>query len=140
MRLDEAIGGSPELLGEQPEEDVLHAGMLALQRREVVPVDRACLSRFERLDRGRAPRVGEEERELAEALSRPEHVHEHAVAERRQHARAEAAAHDQVQRVGRIVAMEHDLALGERAAASNLQQDADIVLGDADEQRPLHRR
>ena len=138
VRLDDAIGRAAELLGEQSQEHVLHAGVLALQEREVVAEHRARLAGLERLDGRRAARVGEEQRELAEALSRPEDVDEHAVAERRQHARAEAAAHDEVQRVGGIVAMEDDLAPRERPPSRDREQLPHVLGGQIGEQRPLH--
>ncbi len=119
VRLDDAIGRAAELLGEQSQEHVLHAGMLALEEREVVAEDRARLAGLERLDGRRATRVGEQERQLAEALPRPEDVDEHAVAERRQHPRAEAPADDEVERVRRVVAMEDDLTARERPAAGD---------------------
>ena len=84
VRLDDAIRRAPKLLGEQAQEHVLDTGVLPLQEREVVAEDRTRLPRLERLDRRRAPGVGEEESQLAEALTRPENVDEHAVAERRE--------------------------------------------------------
>src|SRR6185503_10228248 len=98
----------------QPEEHVLDAGVLTLQEREVVAENRSRLSGLERLDRRRATRVGEQERQLAERLSRPEDVDEHAVPEQRHHPSSEATPDDEVERVGEILAMEHDLASRER--------------------------
>ena len=101
--------------------------MLALQKREIVAEDRARLSGLERLDRGRAPRVGEQKRQLAEALARTEDVDEHAVAERRQHACAEATTDDEVERVGGIVTVEDDLAARERPAAGDGEQATNVL-------------
>ena len=131
MRLDDAVGRAPQLLREEAQEDVLHARVLALQLSEVVAEDRARLAGLERLHGRGAARVRSEQRELAEALARPEDVDEHAVAERRQDARAEAAANDEVQRVGRVVAVEDDLAPRERPPARDREQ-LPHVLGAAD--------
>ena len=138
VRLDDAIRRATELLGEKPQEHVLHSRVLPLEQREVVAEDRARLSRLERLHRRRATSVGEQKRELAEALTGSEDVDEDAVAERRQHARAEAAADDEVERVGGIVAMEDDLAAGERPAARDGEQPANVLWRQIGEQRPLH--
>ena len=122
VRLDDAVGRAAKLLGEKAEKHVLHARVLPLQQREVVAEDRAGLAGLERLDGGGAARVGKQQRELAEALSRPEDVDEHAVAERRQDPRAEATAHDEMQGVGGIVAVEDDLALRERPPPRDREQ------------------
>ena len=127
VRLDDAIRRAAELLREEPQEHVLHAWVLALEQREVVAEDGARLSGLERLDRGRATRVGEQKRQLAEALAGTEDVDEHAVAERRQDARAEAAADDEVERVGGIVTVEDDLAARERPAAGDREQPANVL-------------
>ena len=82
----------------------------------------------------------EEERELAEALTRPEHVDENAVPERGQDAGAEASSHDEMQRVGRVVAVEDDLALAEGPAAGDREQPTHVVGRQIGEQRPLHAR
>ena len=100
--------------------------MRALQRDELVAEDRARLPGLERLGGRRAPPVGGEQGELAEALSRAEDVDEHAVAERRQHPNAEAAAHDQVQRVGGVVSMEDDLSLAEGPTARDCEHLTDV--------------
>jgi hypothetical protein len=110
----------------------------ALERRELVAEDRARLAGLERLDGRRASAVGGEERELAEALAGTEHVHEHAVADGREHARSEAATHDQVQRLGRVVAMEYDFTLGEGPPTGNREQLMHVPGGKTGEQRPLH--
>ena len=127
MRLDDAICRAAELLCEKPQEDVLCPWMLPLEQRKVVTEDRARLSGFERLDRGGATSVGEQKRQLAEALARTEDVDEHAVAERRQHTRAEAPADDEMERVSGIVAMEDDLAASERPAAGDREQAANVL-------------
>ena len=99
---------------------------------------RPTVSRFERLYRGRATSVGEQKRQLAEALAGTEDVDEHAVAERRQHAGAEATTDDEMERVGRIVAVEDDLALGERPAAGDREEPTNVLRRQIGEERPLH--
>ncbi len=101
--------------------------MLALEHGEVVTEHGTRLAGLERLDRRGASGVGQQERELAEALTRAEDVDEDAVSERREHARAEPAADDEVQRVGRIVAVEHDLAARERTAPRDREQLRDVL-------------
>jgi hypothetical protein len=71
--------------------------VLPLEQEEVVAPHRARLSRLQGFHGRRATSVGEEERELAEALPRPDDLDEHAVAERREDPRAETAADDEVQ-------------------------------------------
>ncbi len=138
VRLDDTIRRAAELLGKESQEHVLHARVLALERGEVVAEHRARLAGLERFDGGRAASVREEEGELAEALSRSEDVDEHAVAQRRQHPCAEATAHDEVQGVGGIVAMEHDLTSRERPPTRDREQPTHVFRRQIDEQRPLH--
>ena len=82
MRLDDTFRRSPELVREKPQEDVLHTGVLALEKREVVAEHRPRLTGFERLDGRRPARVREEQRQLAEALTGADDVDEDAVTER----------------------------------------------------------
>ena len=48
VRLDDSVAGSANLLGQQPEENVLHTRMASLEAREVVAENRASLSVLER--------------------------------------------------------------------------------------------
>jgi hypothetical protein len=128
VRLDEAVAGATQLLGEQPEQDVLHARMAPLKDREVVAEDRARLAVLERRDGGRPLRVGEQQRELAEGLARPEHVEEHGVARGRRDPCSEPASRNQMQRVRGVVAMEHDLPLVERPPARDREQLPNVLL------------
>ncbi len=48
VRLDDSAAGSANLLGQQPEENVLHTRMASLEAREVVAENRASLSVLER--------------------------------------------------------------------------------------------
>ena len=139
VRLHDAIGRAAELLREQAEQHVLHAGVLPLQEREVVAKDRARLAGLECLDRRRAPRVRKQQRKLAEALPGTEDLDENAVAERCQNARAEAATNDEVQRIGGIVAMEDDLTAAERPPSRDREQLAHVLERQIGEKRPLHR-
>ena len=83
-------------------------------------------------DDGRgAPRVGPEQRELAEDAAGADHVEEHAVADLRPNAAREVAAHDEVQRLGQVVAVEDHLALLERASAGDREQLSDVVRREA---------
>ena len=138
MGLDEPVGRAPQLLGEEAQEDVLHTRVLPLQPREVVPEDRAGLAVLERFHRRGAARVEPEQRELAEALARPEDVDQDTVPERSEDARAEAAANHEVQRVRRILAVKDDLAPLERPPAGDREQLADVLGREIGEQRPVH--
>ncbi len=138
VRLDDAIARAAKLLGEEPEEHVLDPGMAPLQTSEVVPEDRTRLAVLERRDRRGAPRVGEEQRELTERLSRAEHLEQHAVPDLRREPRREPTARDQVERLGRVVPMEDDLALLERPPAGDREQLAHVLGGKIGEQRPVH--
>ena len=136
--LDDPIRRAPQLLGEQAQEHVLHARVLALQTakssRKTDRVSPASSASTVAERRG----VRQQERELAEALPRAEHVDEHAVAERREHARAEPPADDEVQRVGRIVAVEHDLAARERPPSGDREQLLTSSAGRSASKRPFH--
>ena len=103
-----------------------------------VAEDRTRLAFLERLRGRRASRIREQERELAEGLSRPEDVDEHAVAERREHTRAEAPANDEVQRVGRVVTVEDDLTTREPPPACDREQPLHVFGRQVGEQGPLH--
>ncbi len=48
MGLDDPVARASQLLGEQPQEDILHARVTLLETCEVVPEDRARLSVLER--------------------------------------------------------------------------------------------
>jgi hypothetical protein len=135
--LDEALARPAQLLGEQPQEDVLHAGVALLKANELVPEHGASLTVLEGRDRRRAARLRRKQRELAERFPGTEHVEQHLVAERRQDASTEAAADDEVERVRGIVAMKDHLALGERASTRDRQQLTHILCGQASEQE-LH--
>ena len=112
--------------------------MLPLQLREVVSEDRARLAVLERLHGRGAARVEPEQRKLAEALAGPEDVDQDAVPERSQDARAEAAANDEVQRVGRVLAVKDDLTPRERAPTSDCEQLPNVLWREIGEQRPVH--
>ena len=112
--------------------------MLAPEERELGLVDAERLRRLERFDRRRTARLLADERHLAEALSRPAHGDRRLVAERCHHADREAAAGDEVQRVCRVAAMEHDLAPAEPSPARDLEQPLHALLGHPLEQLPLH--
>ena len=81
VRLDDAVARAANLLGEQPQEHVLHSRMAALKACEVVAEDRPCLSVLERRHRGGATLAREKERELSERLTRPEHVEQDTVSD-----------------------------------------------------------
>ena len=138
MRLHDPVARAPKLFGEQSQEDVLHTRMAPLEVCEVVPEDGTCLAVLERRDARRPSRVRKQEGELTERLTRPEHLEQHAVPERRRDARGEAASDDQVQRVGGVVAVKHDLALLERPPAGDREQLTHVLGRQIREQRPLH--
>jgi len=69
---------------------------------------------------------------------RAEHVDEDPVTQGREHPRAEAAANDEVQRVGGILAMEHDLTARERAPAGDGEQPPDVLGRKIGEEGPVH--
>ena len=140
MRLDDTVARTPELVGKQPEEDVLHTRVLSLEEREVVPEHRPRLALLECGDRRRARRAGKEQRELAERLARTEHVEEHAVAVRALEPGGEAPARDEMQRVGGVVTVEDHLALRERPPAGDREQLAYVLFRKPLEQWPLHGR
>ena len=139
MRLDDPVARAANLLGEQPQEHVLHARVASLEAREVVAKDRPGLAGLERRHRCRATFARQEQRELPERLSRPEHVEQDAVSDLGRDARREATPDDQVQRLGRVVTMEDDLALVERPPARDREQLPHVVGGKVGEQRPVHR-
>ena len=112
--------------------------MLPLQLGEVVAEDRAGLAVLERFHGRGAARVEPEQRELAEALAGPEDVDQDAVPERSEDARAEATANDEVQRVGRVLAMKDDLAPRERSPTGDREQLPDVLGREIGEQRPVH--
>jgi len=66
-------------------------------------------------------------------------VDEHAVPEQRHHPSSEATPDDEVERVGEILPMEHDLASRERPPARDREELPDVVRREVGEQRPLHR-
>ncbi len=138
MGLDDPVRRAPKLLGQQAQEHVLHARVLALEEREVVAEDRARLAVLERGHGRRPTRAREQERELPERLPRTEHVEEDAVSDGRLHPRGEAATNDEVQRLGRIVAMEDDLSSPESASAGDRHELPNVSRREIGEQRPLH--
>jgi hypothetical protein len=134
QRLGQEAARPPQPLGEQPREHVVHLRVLLTQSGEVVPVDRVGLSRRERRDGRRAGLSGLEQGELAEGVARPEHGHRDRVSERRLEARGEVAANDEVKRVGRIAAMEHDLVPGEPTTSADADEAAKLRLRKIPEQ------
>ena len=138
VRFNDTVAGPGELLRQEAQEDVLDAGMLDLQAGEVVAEDGAGLSHFECFHRGRATGIRQQQRELAERVSRPEHVEERALAEGGRDADGEAASYHEVERLCEIVAMEDDLTLAERSPAGDGEQPADVLRRHVGEERPLH--
>ena len=102
--------------------------------------DRVRLRGLER-DDGRGPvPVGRDERQLAERLARPHDGERRGVPELRREADGEPPLRDQVQRVSRIAAVEHDLVAVERPPAGNRQKPPDVFLVEAGEELPVHRK
>ncbi|CAN5295965.1 hypothetical protein BH09ACT13_BH09ACT13_07280 [soil metagenome] len=138
VRLDDAIARAAELLGEEPQENVLDPGVAPLQTCEVFSEDRMRRAVLGRRDRRGAPRVGEEQCELTERLAGAENLEQHAVPELRRKPSREPAARDQVERLGGVVPVEDDLALLERPAAGDREQLAHVLGRKIGEQRRVH--
>jgi hypothetical protein len=127
VRFDEPVARAPKLVREQAKENVLHPRVLALEPQEIVAEDGPRFPVLERGDRGRAPGTRLQHGQLAEGAAGPHHVEEHLVAERRHHASAEAAANDEMERVGRVLSVEDDFAASKRPSARDREQLADVV-------------
>src|SRR6266516_258682 len=112
--------------------------MLVSEARELLLVHAERLSLLERLDRRRAARLLADESHLAEALSRPAYTDHRLVAERRHHTDRKVALGDEVERVGRVAAVEHDLAPPKAPPAGELDQALHGLVGNALQQLPLH--
>ena len=92
------------------------------------------------LERGyrRRPLLARQQRELSERVARPADGERDDVPERRADAHVEATLRDQVNGVGRVAAMEHDLAAAKGAATGEREHRTDVRGGDAVEQLPIH--
>ena len=138
VRLDQQLGQAPHAQRERGREDVRDRRVALAQRVEVELVDRARLALLDRDHGGAARRGVVEQRDLAEALARPDQAEHHGVAERRVDPHRVAPGVHEVQRVRRVAAVEDDLTTPEDAPAGDLEHPPRVVFGDPGEDRPLH--
>ena len=106
---------------------------------EVPDEDGAGLGPLERGDRRRS--LGASRRDsakLTERVARASHAQQRCCAERRRDPHREPAAHDQMEAVGGIAAMEDDFATIEGHPACDRKQAPHVFLRDPGEQLPLH--
>ena len=110
QRLPQLLREPAHLGGQHGDQHVGRLRRLLPQAREVQLVHRQRLQRLQRRDRGAAGGVLVQQRQLAEHLPRAQHRRDHRLAPAGVQAHRHTAAADQVQRVGRIALVEHDLA------------------------------
>ena len=112
--------------------------MVAAQAREVPAVDGAGLAGLERRDSCGAWMRLADERQLPEGLARAEDRQEGGVAQSRSQARGEPAARDEVERVGGIALVEHDLPARKGAPPGDRQHRLHFRFRHVREQVPAH--
>jgi hypothetical protein len=128
-RFDVQIAHPPDTCCKEADEHLVHRRVLLAQAREVVPAHRVRPARFESRDRGGAALLDVEQRQLAERVSRPVHGYGHGVPHVGLHPGGEAAPDDQVQRVGRIAAVEDHLVAAEAAPLRDRNEAPELRLG-----------
>ena len=109
-------------------------GCSRASRRSSEPRSDERLAGLERGD-GRAPLGARDDCELSERLARPADRERHDVAVRRRDPDVEPALRDEVDRVGRVVVMEDDLAAPVRAPAREGEDGAHVLARDPSKSR-----